>query len=343
MKALMLTAYNQLEYQDVPEPEIGPTEVLIAVRACGICGSDVHGLDGSTGRRQPPLIMGHEAAGVIAAVGARVRPWAVGQRVTFDSTVYCGECPFCRAGRINLCEDRRVLGVSCGQYRQHGAFAQYVAVPQRILYRLSESVSFEQAAMVEPLSIAYHAIHRARIALGDSALVVGAGMIGLLVVQLLRAAGCGRIIAVDVDDNRLARARWLGADEALRADQGDARNAIRDLTQGRGADLAVEAVGIPSTVRLAVEMTRKGGQVVLVGNITPEVEMPLQSIVTREITLFGSCSSAGQYPACLDLIARKAVDVDCLHSGTAPLAEGAAWFARLYRREPGLMKVVLVP
>lgn len=343
MKALVLTAYNQLEFQDVPQPEIGPTDVLVAVRACGICGSDVHGLDGSTGRRQPPLIMGHEASGVIAAVGARVRAWSLGERVTFDSTIYCGECPACRAGRINLCEDRRVLGVSCGQYRQHGAFAQYVAVPQRILYRLPEAITFQQAAMVEPLSIAYHAVHRARIALGDSAVVVGTGMIGLLVVQLLRAAGCGQIIAMDVDDNRLARARWLGADEALRADQGDPRGTLRDLTHGRGAHLAVEAVGIPSTVRLAVDATRPGGQVVLVGNVTPDLEMPLQSIVTREITLYGSCSSAGEYPACLDMIARKAVDIDCLHSGTVPLADGAAWFSRLYQREPGLMKVVLVP
>ena len=312
MKALVLTAYNQLELQDVPQPEIGPTDVLVAVRACGICGSDVHGLDGSTGRRQPPLIMGHEASGVIAAVGARVRAWSVGEHVTFDSTVYCGECRFCRAGRINLCEDRRVLGVSCGQYRQHGAFAEFVAVPQRILYRLPEGITFQQAAMVEPLSIAYHAVHRARITLNDSALVVGTGMIGLLVVQLLRAAGCGQIIAVDLDDNRLARARWLGADEALRADQGDPRTAVRDLTHGRGADLTVEAVGISSTVRLAIDGTRPGGQVVLVGNVTPEVEMPLQSIVTREITLFGSCSSAGQYPACLELIAgRRSTSTAC--------------------------------
>ena len=144
MKALVLKQYGHLEYEDVPEPHVGPNDVLIEVRACGICGSDVHGLDGSTGRRIPPVIMGHEAAGVIAEVGSGVSGWRRGDRVTFDSTIYCGECHFCRRGMINLCDNRRVLGVSCDEYRQNGAFAEYVAVPQHILYRLPEGLTFER-------------------------------------------------------------------------------------------------------------------------------------------------------------------------------------------------------
>ena len=139
MKALVLHEYNCFEYKDVQEPEIGPDEVLIEVKACGICGSDVHGMDGSTGRRKPPIIMGHEAAGVIAGVGKQVENWSEGDRVTFDSTIYCEECHFCRKGLINLCDNRRVLGVSCDDYRQQGAFAEYVSVPQHILYRLPGS------------------------------------------------------------------------------------------------------------------------------------------------------------------------------------------------------------
>jgi L-iditol 2-dehydrogenase len=342
VKALVLVRYNRLEIQDIAEPEIGPNDVLIEVRACGICGSDVHGLDGSTGRRRPPLVMGHEAAGVIARVGTGVRGWAEGDRVTFDSTIYCGQCPFCRSGRINLCDNRRVLGVSCDEYRQHGAFAQYVAVPERILYRLPENVTFRRAALLEPLAIAAHAVHRTRISLADTAVVVGTGMIGLLVVQLLRAAGCGRIIAVDTDERRLKLACVLGADEGLQADSNASAEILR-RTAGRGADLAVEAVGITPSVQLVVTSLRRGGQLTLVGNLSANVEFPLQAVVTRELTLHGSCASAGEYPACLELLARGAVNVDAVISAVAPLEEGPAWFQRLQQGNEGLLKVVLEP
>lgn len=343
MKALVLEEYNRLVYQDVPEPMIGSNDVLIAVKACGICGSDIHGMDGSTGRRIPPLIMGHEASGVIVDVGAAVRGWKPGDRVTFDSTIYCGECFFCRRGQINLCDNRRVLGVSTGEYRQHGAFAEYVAVPQHILYRLPDSLSFERAAFVEALSIAFHAVRRTPVVLGDTAVVVGSGMIGLLVIQALRAAGCGRILAVDLDQSRLDLAVSLGADEGLRSDVVDVVEAVRARTDGRGADLAFEVVGIAPTVTLATQCLRKGGALTLVGNLSPKTDFLLQAVVTRELTLYGSCSSMGEYPACLDMIARGAIRVDPLISAVAPLAEGAAWFARLYRGEPGLMKVILTP
>ena len=145
MKALLLKETSTFVYEEVPAPSLGARDVLIAVKACGICGSDVHGMDGSTGRRQPPVIMGHEAAGIVAEAGPEVRGWKEGTRVTFDSTLYCGTCWYCRRGAINLCDNRRVLGVSCEDYRQHGAFAEYVAVPEHILYRLPDAVSFEQA------------------------------------------------------------------------------------------------------------------------------------------------------------------------------------------------------
>ncbi len=343
MKALVLEEYGQLVYRDMPEPEPGPDEVLIAVAACGICGSDVHGMDGSTGRRRPPIIMGHEAAGTIVHVGPTVQGWREGDRVTFDSTIYCGHCVPCCSGRVNLCDRRRVLGVSCDEYRQHGAFAQFVAVPQQILYRLPEGLSFERAAMVEPVSVAVHAVERLPLRLDDTAVVVGAGMIGLLTLQALRAAGCGRIVALDVDPQRLELARQLGATAVIRSDQCDAVEEVRSLTDGRGADVVAEAVGITATVQTAVNSLRKGGHLVLVGNLSPSVKLPLQAVVTRELTLYGTCASSGEYPACLNLIARGTIDVDCLRSAVAPLEQGAAWFDRLYRREPGLMKVVLAP
>ena len=343
MKALVLEAYNKLVYKDMPIPEISDREVLVEVKACGICGSDVHGMDGSSGRRHTPLIMGHEASGIIVNKGEKVRDFSEGDRVTFDSTIYCGECFYCRKGLINLCDNRRVLGVSPKDYRQHGAFAQYVAVPEHILYRLPEGLSFEQAAMVEPVSIAFHAVNLTPISLNDSAVVIGSGMVGLFVVQALRASGCGTIIAVDLEQNKLDLALKLGADHTLLAGQVDVPEEVRKLTGNRGATLAVEVVGNTAAVNTAISSLRKGGALTIVGNLAPTVAFPLQEVVTRQISVNGSCSSCGEYPACLDLIARGVINVDEMISSVAPLAEGAGWFQRLYNQEQGLMKVILTP
>lgn len=344
MKALLLTAPSQLEFVDAPVPRPAEDEVLVRVRACGICGSDIHGWDGSTGRRRPPLIMGHEAAGEIAEIGPKVSGWGKGDRVTFDSTIYCGRCAPCRSGRVNLCEDRRVLGVAPAEYRQDGAFAEYVALPARILYRLPDTLTFPQAAMVEPVSIAIHAVQRVKVAPTDTAVVVGSGMIGLFVVQALRWAGAKRIVAVDLEPGRLALARELGATDVIQSDQVDVAAEVAKLTGGAGADLAFEVVGISPTLQVAIGCVRKGGSVVLVGNLAPKTDFPLQSVVTREMTLYGSCSSAGEYPLCLDLISRGIVRVEPMVSATVPLGEGIEWFKRLSQRDGGkYMKVILQP
>lgn len=343
MKALVLEEYDKLVYKDMPMPEIGDKDVLIEVKACGICGSDVHGMDGSSGRRIPPIIMGHEASGIIVKKGDKVQNFSEGDKVTFDSTIYCGECFFCRQGLINLCDNRRVLGVSPKEYRQHGAFAEYVAVPEHILYRLPEGISFEQAAMIEPVSIAFHGVALTPVSLNDSAVVIGAGMVGLFVIQALRAAGCGKIIAVDLEKSKLDLALQLGADFALQADQVNVSKEVHKLTDDRGANIALEVVGNTAAVNTAISSLRKGGALTIIGNLASTVEFPLQQVVTRQISVRGSCSSCGEYPACLEMIARGNIDVDALISHIAPLAEGAEWFQRLYNKERGLMKVILAP
>lgn len=343
MKALVLADHNRFEMRDWPEPEIGPKDVLIKVAACGICGSDVHGMDGSTGRRKPPIIMGHEASGVIVRTGRDVQGWSEGQRVTFDSTINCGECWFCRRGEINLCDNRRIVGVSSDESRFHGALAEYVAVPQHILYRLPEGLSFQHAAMVEPLAVAVHAVSISQLHLGDTAVVIGTGTIGLLAIQVLRAAGCGRIIAVDIDQRRLDLACQLGADEGFRSDQIDAVAEIMKRTNGRGADVALEVVGIGPTVQLAASCLRKGGQLTLVGILAAKVDFAIQAAVTRELTVRGSYISCGEYPACLELMARGVINVQPLISAVAPLTEGAKWFERLHSGKEGLIKVILEP
>lgn len=343
MKALLLTAAKQLELTDVPLPDILDDEVLIRVAACGICGSDVHGYDGSTGRRIPPLVMGHEAAGVIEQVGQGVRDFRVGERVTFDSTVYCGQCDFCQAGKVNLCDNRQVLGVSCGDYRRHGAFAEYVTVPARIVYRLPDSLPMEHAALIEAVSVAVHAVNRSEVAAGDTAVVVGAGMIGLLTIQALRAAGAGQVVATDLDDTRLELAKQLGASVTVNSQQQDPVEVVQELTSGRGAAAAFEAVGATEPIAAAIHCVAKGGSVTLIGNVSPQVELPLQAVVTRELTLYGSCASQGDYPRCIELMASGAINVAPLLTAQAPLEDGPRWFERLYAREPGLMKVVLNP
>jgi L-iditol 2-dehydrogenase len=321
----------------MPVPDIGDDDVLVRVKACGICGSDVHGYDGSSGRRIPPLIMGHEASGVVDRIGSAVSDLRHGDRVTFDSTVSCGACDFCRRGELNLCDNRTVLGVSCGDYRRHGAFAEYVSVPSRIAYRLPDALPFEHAALIEALSVAVHAVARKAPRPDDRILVIGCGMIGILIVQVLRARGCRAIAAVDVDESRRALALGAGASTAI-----DGRDVL-SARDARGVDLAIEAVGRPETVAAAIACVRKGGAVILVGNVTPRVDLPLQDVVTREISLYGSCASSGEYPACIDLMASGAIDVGPLVSATAPLEEGPAWFDRLYEGGSGLMKVILRP
>ena len=343
MKALLLSEYSKLEVADLPSPVAGPGDVLVRVAACGICGSDVHGYDGSSGRRIPPLVMGHEAAGVIAEVGEGVSRFAVGDRVTFDSTVYCGSCDFCLAGEINLCDNRQVVGVSTPDFRRAGAFAEFVTVPERIVYKLPDELSFAEAAMLEAVSVALHAVVVSEVKGGETTLVIGAGMIGLLILQAARAAGCGRILVADVDASRLKLAEEAGADVTILASGEAMVQQVLQETTGRGVDLVLEAVGRDETVAAAVDAVRKGGTVTLVGNITPQVTLPLQKVVSRQIRLQGSCASSGEYPQAIELISNGKIRVTPLITAVAPLSDGAQWFERLHSREPNLMKIVLDP
>ncbi|MDB4393199.1 alcohol dehydrogenase catalytic domain-containing protein, partial [Akkermansiaceae bacterium] len=214
MKVLELIAPSEFVVSEKPKPSPGAGEVLVKVACCGICGSDVHGMDNSSGRRIPPMVMGHEASGVIVDLGEDVSGWNLDDRVSFDSMVFCGSCEFCERGETNLCNERQVMGVSCDEFKRDGAFAEWVIVPARILEKIPEGLGFEEAAFTEPLAVALHAVNLVKVKKGESALVVGAGLIGLLVIQALKRAGCGEIIAVDLDRGRLALAKELGASAA---------------------------------------------------------------------------------------------------------------------------------
>ena len=347
MKALLLTAPSSLTVTDLETPEPDAGEVRVRIAACGICGSDVHGYTGSTGRRIPPLVMGHEAAGIIDAVGKNVSGELIGQRVALDSTVFCGECEFCCNGKENLCTHRQVLGVSCDTYRRQGCFAEYAIVPERCVYPLPEQMGFVAASLLEPLTIGLQAVRLGNASPATrSAVVIGAGTIGLAIIVALKSYGVQRVAAVDLDASRLNEAREFGADAVFEADQITAKQLAEwgaSSADTDGADLVLEAVGAAASVETAIHAVTRGGTVVLVGNVSPVVELPLQTVVTRQIRLQGSCASAGCYPEAIELAASGAVDLSRFVSRVAPLEDGIDWFERLHNREPGVLKVVLQP
>jgi L-iditol 2-dehydrogenase len=342
MKALVHTAPYVLEYTDWHKPECGPEELLVRVRACAICGSDIKGYSGKTGRRQPPIIMGHEASGVVESVGDQVIGFAPGDRVTFDSTVYCRMCSFCQSGHPNLCDNREVLGVSEGNYRRHGAMAEFMTVPYWVAVKMPDALSFAQAALVETASVGVHAANRTPISLNDTVVIVGAGGVGLVALQAMRLKGAGRVIVTDLSPSRLAMARSMGADVTIPADAPDLMDQLRRATGPQGADAALEAVGVQATFEAALEITRKGGSVTLIGNVAPQISMALQSVVSREITLYGVCATNREIPACVDLIASGRLNIDPFISEYASIEDGQQVFDRLYKGVEGNIRTVFL-
>ena len=264
--------------------------------------------------------------------------------MTFDSTIYCGECAECRAGHINLCSPGASSGLRRLNINRTAPSLNFLPYPNGFFTAFPTACLSSMLPMVEPVSIALHAVGRVKLAAESVAVVIGSGMIGLLVIQSLRHAGAKQIVAVDLESSRLDLALTLGATHAIRADDPTLAAQITKITPRGGADAAFEVVGIGPTVALAIQVVRRGGDVVLVGNLAQKTEFPLQSVVTRELTLHGSCGSAGEYPLAIDLISRGIINVAPLISAVAPLADGAAWFSRLTSPEGrNQLKVILEP
>ncbi len=343
MKALVYTKPYCLEYSDFPDPAVGDDDVLIRVKACGICGSDVHGYTGKTGRRIPPLIMGHEAAGVVEQVGKNVKDFKKGDRVCFDSTVYCNKCEPCRQGCYNRCEKRQVLGVSVPSFKRHGAFAEYVAVPWWIVSKIPDNLSFIHAALLEPVSIAAHAANRAPIEDGDTVVIIGTGTIGLFVLQACRLKGAARVIVSDINEFRLEVAKKLGADQLVNPEKSNLKETVLKQTKGKGADISFEVVGYADTFTDAISVTKMGGHLIAVGNLQKKVEIDLQELVARELTFTGSYASAGEFRSGIELVASDKINVQPLISDVLPLTEGPSAFDRLLKAEENLLKIVLEP
>ena len=343
MKALVYTKPYRFEYGEFPDPDVKQDDVLIRVKACGICGSDVHGYTGETGRRIPPLIMGHEGSGIIEEVGANVRNLNRGDRVCFDSTVYCNRCEACKRGNYNRCENRQVLGVSTPSSRRDGAFAEFVAVPWWIVSRIPDDLPFHDATLVEPLSVGVHAANRAPTSEDKTAVVIGAGMIGNFIIQAIRLKGANKLIASDIKDFRLGIAKESGADVVVNARKEDLKRTVLEETNNHGADVVFEVVGKGDTFQQAVEITRMGGHVTVVGLQEKTVSLNVQDLVSKEITLDGSYASAGEYRECIGLLSSGKINVAPLITDVLPLSEGQLAFDRLHRGKEDQFKIILEP
>jgi L-iditol 2-dehydrogenase len=335
---MVFVRVGEMEMRDRPDRSPGLGEVTVAVRASGICGSDVHGYLGLTGRRQPGMVMGHEAAGEIVELGADVSGLAVGQRVALRSILGCGRCDLCQHGQSNVCEGRRGLGMQFD-----GAYAERMVVPADLAVPIPDTLSYEHAALVEPFAVALHAVAVTPLEPTDDVVIVGAGPIGLLTLLAVRHRGARSVTITDRSPHRLAMATSLGADRVIDVRTTDPVAVVRTATDGRGADVVFEAVGITATVAQSLAAVRTAGHVTWIGNSAPIVELPMQDMVTRELTLRGSYTFASEFEAAIDLLATGEVDVAPLIELTASLEDGPDLFHRLGDGSLEAVKVVLIP
>ena len=336
MKALMYRGPWKMPVEELDEPTPTAGKVVVDVQAVGICGSDVHGFTGNSGRRTPGIVMGHEFAGTISELGPEMEGYAVGDGVVVMPlySVAAGVDPY----PLNLSPHRRLTGMN-----EHGAYAQRVAVRAAQLFPKPAGLSWQRAALCEPMAVTLHAARITPINPMQKVAVIGAGPIGLLTMLAARLKGAGTVIVVDRSDHRLELAEELGADAVINVDGTDADAAIREMTGG-GVDVAFEAVGISSTARLSVEVTRNGGNITWIGNNARMIEVDMQSIVTREMSVRGSYGfDETDFAAAIEALSSGRLNVDPLVEEIAPLEDGPEIFRSLAAGENDLVKIILKP
>ena len=338
MRALMYEGAWQMPLREIEPPVAGPNDVIVSVQAVGICGSDIHGFTGSTGRRTPGIVMGHEFAGIITSIGGQVDRFASGDRVVVQPLTTCAMCEMCLAGRPNVCVNRTLIGM-----HRHGAYAEAVSVPRQQLFALPDNLTWEQGAMIEPLSVAMHAANLTPLGLMDTVVIVGAGTIGLLALLSIRLKGAGQIIVTDLSQHRLDLARRLGADIVVNIAEQDPLAVVRDATGGAGADAAIEAVGISATVQQALAVTRIGGNITWIGNSAPDVTLNMQQVVTREITIRGTYGFNKEFALAIDALRLGRIDVTPLIECVAALDEGPRLVHDLAKGTLDVAKAILKP
>lgn len=339
MRALMYLGTRNVLIQTVPEPHAAPGEVVLKVSAASICGSDLHGFLGKSKKRVPPLIMGHEFTGAVIDVGPDVTGLALGDRVTINPIITCGRCEECQRGRSSICPTRKVIGID-----RPGAFAEYVAVPAHLCFKLPEHLGYVEGSMIESLSNALHIFDRSLHGLIRSVAIVGAGTQGLLALQVARLIGATQIAITDIVPSRLKMAEQFGATRAINVRTTDPVAAVMEMTNGRGVDLSIEAVGHTATQQQAVSFLKQGGEAVFLGlGAESKAELDGLAIVNRELTIRGSYAYTNlDFAHSLELIGDGRIDVKSMVVPVA-LEQGAEMFETLVDHPGDLIKVALVP
>lgn len=340
MKALRYDGPWKMSLIDLPQPKPEPGQVLLRSEAVGICGSDIHGFTGESGRRQPGMVMGHEVVGRVAELGDGVDSVEVGDLVVVFNIVSCGECIYCDQEQEQLCPTKQVIGVNAGQW---GAMAEYFAIPSRNVFKLAEGVQPAVGLLAEPIGVGMHAISLMKPAPDQVIAVVGSGMIGIGLAIALKGLGVKRFFVLDPLAEKLEVTRGLGA-EVIQVGQQDALQIVRDATGGMGVNGAFEAVGDSETVRTAYDLCAPGGTVVIIGNLGQEFTLPLQGVTSNETVIRGSYGfSRNDFGAAVELINGKQIPLDHLITNSCSLEETPDALTKLARGELREIKMVIHP
>ena len=335
MKALVYTGPGRVEIQDVAQPAIGPGDALLRIQASGICGSDIHGFLGHSARRQPGLILGHEAVATIEEVHGSVTGWKAGQRVVVNPLITCGACAACLAGKQNLCVRWRVLGMD----RLHGTYAEFIALPASCLYPLPEGLSEQEAVLTEPLANVVHFFRTSMAEIPDSLTILGAGPIGILSLLMAKLRGIARVCVVDTNEARLQVARTLRADHVITSGKEDAVDAVRRWSDG-GTEFVIETAGVSATRRQAVDCSRRGGRMVFVGLAENESSLPWIEMIRDEKTVLTTFAyTPRDFLTALRLVESRQIDLRPW-TETRALDDGQASFEKIAHDPGSTLKIV---
>jgi L-iditol 2-dehydrogenase len=336
MKALVYHGSQQMRWEEWADPVPGPGEVLVRVRAVGICGSDLRGYTGESSHRVPPMVMGHEAAGEAIALGMDVTEEVLGVRVAMRPDLVCGTCEACNTGRVNHCSTRQLIGVHV-----QGAMAEYVVLPVGNLLPIPEGVSFVHATLVEPLAVGIHAVLRSGEIGGRSVLIAGSGPIGLLTLVAARQLGARVVVVTDVIQRRLEVAAMLGADAALDPAKPDWEDQLVETVGSESVDIAFDAVGIPATLGQCMQMIKESGVVVAIGGWR-SIALQMNQLVRKEIELRGTFNyTVDEFEQACQWLVECCFDPDLLVTHTHPLREGADTFSYMTKNSAEGIKFVL--
>ncbi|NVL93223.1 MAG: galactitol-1-phosphate 5-dehydrogenase [Desulfobacterales bacterium] len=339
MKAAIWYGGKDIRIEEVPKPDLGPNDILVKVKAAGICGSDLHAYEGISKRRAPPLIMGHEIAGEIAEIGRDVKGLQEGDKVVIQPVLPCGECEQCRSGNENICRNIRFLGLHVP-----GGFAEYVKAPAEKCYTLPRHLESKEACLTEPLSVAVHVVNNMPVGVDGTILIVGAGVVGSMITQVARLRTSGKIIVTDILDSRLDLAKKLGADITINPREKNVAEETFRITEGRGADVTIEVVGIESTIQDALASIKKGGTTIAIGLLEKNMEIDMMKLVSSELRLLGSyLYNDSDFRSSINLIAEGKVDLQPYLTRIFALDDALKGFEEMATNKENVLKVILKP